>query len=299
VDVHRIEKLAHFNRERISERVVHAKEGQVVWVKYHFLTDQGIRNFRRHEAVDMAGRDPDFATRDLFDAIERKEYPSWTLYVQIMPFEDAERYAFDPFDVTKVWLHRDYPLIPVGKLVLNRNPQNYFAEVEQAAFSPAHVVPGIGFSPDKMLQGRLFAYGDAHRYRLGANYNLVPVNRPHATTAQNYQRDGAMRFDDNGGPPPNYDPNRLGHPAPTERARGPEYPVQGLVGHYEYRDRDFYTQPRKLYHVMPEQERADLADNLAASLRQVDRGIVERQMVHFEQIDEDLAGRVSEALRKG
>ncbi|WP_367305629.1 catalase [Alicyclobacillus acidocaldarius] len=275
------------------------EDGQVVWVKYHFLTDQGIRNFRRHEAVDMAGRDPDFATRDLFDAIERKEYPSWTLYVQIMPFEDAERYTFDPFDVTKVWLHGDYPLIPVGKLVLNRNPQNYFAEVEQAAFSPAHVVPGIGFSPDKMLQGRLFAYGDAHRYRLGANYNLLPVNRPHATTAQNYQRDGAMRFDDNGGPSPNYYPNRLGHPAPTERARGPEYPVQGLVGHYEYRDRDFYTQPRKLYHVMPEQERADLADNLAASLRQVDREIVERQMVHFEQIDADLARRVSEALRKG
>ncbi|WP_206831805.1 catalase [Alicyclobacillus fructus] len=273
-------------------------EGEIVWVKYHFLTDQGIRNFRRHEAVEMAGRDPDFATRDLYDAIEQGNFPSWTLYVQIMPFQDAEAYAFDPFDVTKVWLHGDYPLIPVGKLVLNRNPRNYFAEVEQAAFSPANVVPGIGFSPDKMLQGRLFAYGDAHRYRLGANYNLLPVNRPHATSAQNYQRDGAMRFDDNGGGSVNYYPNRFGEPAPTERARGPEYPVHGLVGHHEYRDRDFYTQPRKLYRLLPPAEQADLIDNLAASLRQVEPDIVERQMYHFEQIDPELAKRVSESLAR-
>ena len=151
-------------------------------------------------------------------AIDRAEYPSWTLKMQIMLAAEAAKYRFNPFDVTKVWSHRDYPLITVGRIVLNRNPENYFAEVEQAAFNPAHFVPGIGPSPDKMLQGRLFSYGDTHRYRLGANHVHLPVNRPHAAEAQNYSRDGAMRSDDNYGRAKNYEPNSFGGPQQTSRA---------------------------------------------------------------------------------
>lgn len=165
-------------------------DGEIFWIKYHFKTDQGIQNFTREEAEHMKGTDPDSATRDLSNAIKKGEFPSWTLQVQIMPAKDAEKYRFDVFDVTKVWSHGDYPPINIGKMVLNRNPSNYFAEVEQAAFSPANFVTGIGASPDKMLQGRLFAYHDAHRYRLGPNYLLLPVNQPKGVKVNNYQRDG-------------------------------------------------------------------------------------------------------------
>ena len=158
--------------------------GQRVWVKYHFKTRQGIQNFTAEQAQAMTGIDPDHATRDLFAAIEDGDFPAWKVSVQIMTEAEAEAFPIDPFDLTKVWPHAAHPLIEIGELVLNRNPQNYFAEVEQSAFSPANVVPGISFSPDKMLQGRLFAYGDAHRYRLGGNHGLLPVNRPHAATAQ-------------------------------------------------------------------------------------------------------------------
>lgn len=162
--------------------------GEVAWVKYHFKTAQGIKNLGDEDAARIAGQDPDYSLRDLFAAIERKDYPSWTLKMQIMPAGDAARYRFNPFDMTKVWPYRDYPLIPVGKLVLNRNPQNYFAEVEQAAFNPAHFVHGIGPSPDRILQGRLFAYGDTQRHRIGVNHAEIPVNRPKAAVA-NYMRD--------------------------------------------------------------------------------------------------------------
>src|SRR5579875_704164 len=181
--------------------------GDVFWVKYHFKTDQGIRCLTAEEAAHLAGANPDHHHLDLLHAIERGEFPSWTLKMQIMPAAEAAGYRFNPFDLTKVWPYRDYPLIPIGKLVLNRNPDNYFAEVEQAAFTPANFVPGIGPSPDKMLQGRLFSYGDTHRHRLGPNYTQLPVNRPHATQAANYQRDGFMRFDGNSGRAKNYEPN--------------------------------------------------------------------------------------------
>jgi catalase len=179
-------------------------KGEYYWVKYHFKTDQGTQNLTREEAELLKGKDPDHATRDLYVAIKRGEYPSWTLEIQVMKLEEAGHYRFNPFDVTKVWPHGDYPSIKVGWMVLNRNPENYFAEVEQAAFSPGNFVPGIASSPDKMLQGRLFAYHDAHRYRLGSNYHLLPVNRPKAMTMENYQRDGYMRFDGNEGGKPNY-----------------------------------------------------------------------------------------------
>ena len=172
-------------------------KGEGVWVKYHLKTDQGIKCLTAQEAAIIAGENPDYCHLDLLHSIERKEFPSWTVKVQIMPFADAPHYRFNPFDLTKVWSQKDYPLIEVGKLVLNRNPENYFAEIEQAAFDPANFVPGIGPSPDKMLQGRLFAYGDAHRYRLGINHTQLSVNRPKAAEANNYGRDGYMRFDGN------------------------------------------------------------------------------------------------------
>ena len=161
--------------------------GEGVWIKYHFKTDQGVKNLDVNTAAKLAAENPDYHTQDLFHAIENGDFPSWTLHVQIMPLEDADTYRFDPFDVTKVWSQKDYPLIEVGRMVLNRNPENYFTEVEQATFSPGTLVPGIDVSPDKMLQGRLFAYHDAHRYRVGANHQMLPINRP-KVEVNNYQR---------------------------------------------------------------------------------------------------------------
>lgn len=176
---------------------------QVHYCKFHLKTDQGIRNLSREEAEELAGKDPDYATRDLFNAIARREFPSWTMYVQVMPEADAVRYRWNIFDVTKVWPHGDYPLIRVGKLVLDRNPDNFFAEIEQAAFSPSHLVPGIEASVDRMLQGRLFAYPDTHRHRLGPNVAQIPVNRPTHAPVAHYQRDGLMSVNGNFGAAPN------------------------------------------------------------------------------------------------
>ncbi|ALS24677.1 catalase [Paenibacillus naphthalenovorans] len=274
------------------------EQGEAVWVKYHFKTDQGIQNFRREEAVRIAGEDPDYATRDLFEAIEKGDYPSWTLYVQIMPLQDADTYRFDPFDVTKVWSQKDYPLIPVGRIVLNRNPKNYFAEVEQATLSPGNVVPGISFSPDKMLQGRLFAYSDAHRYRVGANHNLLPVNRP-ISPADNYQRDGAMRFDDNGGSSVNYEPNSFNGPKEVPEAKAPPLPVSGAVDSYPYDRDDHYTQAGDLYRLLSESEQADLIDNIVTAMKPVKPEIQLRQIGHFRKADPDYGARIAEGLGLG
>jgi catalase len=181
--------------------------GDAFYVKYHFKTDQGICNMSADRAAQIASEDPNYSIRDLFDNIKTNNSPSWTLYIQVMTFEQAERANFNPFDVTKIWSHKEYPLLEVGRMVLNRNPSNYFAEVEQLAFSPAHMVPGIEPSPDKMLQGRLFSYADTHRHRLGVNYQSIPVNKP-LNKVNNYQRDGFMTVTDNGGSQPNYYPNR-------------------------------------------------------------------------------------------
>jgi len=201
--------------------------GEYYWVKIHFKTDQGIQNLTRQEATRLAGEDPDYATRDLYQAIERGEYPSWSVYAQIMTPEQVRRYRFDSFDITKVWRHADAPLNPVGRMVLDRNPVNYFAEVEQSAFSPGNLVPGIGPSPDKMLQGRLFSYHDTHRHRLGPNYHLLPINAPRAAPMTSYQRDGAMRVDDGGGAGPNYYPNTFGGPAPDATVAAPQSTCRG------------------------------------------------------------------------
>jgi catalase len=274
------------------------QDGEIFWVKYHFKTDQGAKNLTREEAEHTKGTDPDHATRDLHDSIKNGEFPSWTLQMQIMPAKEAENYRFDVFDVTKVWLHGDYPPMDIGKIVLNRNPSNYFAEVEQAAFSPANFVPGIGASPDKMLQGRLFAYHDAHRYRLGANYLLLPVNQPKAVKAKNYQRDGYMRFDGNEGDAPNYYPNSFGGPEPDVKAAEPSFEVSGKTARqpYTHPNNDF-VQPGDLYRkVMTNLDRDHLIGNIVPHLRNANREIQLRQAQIFFKADPEYGQRVAEGL---
>jgi len=274
------------------------ENGEVFFVKYHFKTDQGIKNLTAQEAELVKGTDPDHATRDLFNAIARGEFPSWTLQVQIMTPEQAESYRFNPFDVTKVWPHGDFPGMKIGRMVLNRNPSNYFAEVEQAAFSPANFVPGIAASPDKMLQGRLFAYNDAHRYRLGANYHLLPVNAPKGVKADNYQRDGAMRFDANGGGGPNYYPNTMGGPAPQPDAAEPAFEVSGKAARQRYmHPNDDYVQAGDLYRkAMSATDREHLVSNIVGHLKGAKREIQVRQTKIFYSADEEYGRRVAEGL---
>jgi catalase len=282
--------------------------GERFWVKFHFKTDQGIRCLTSEEAERLGGQDPAHTHKELYDAIGRGERPSWTLKVQVMPEQEAAGYRFDPFDLTKVWPYADYPLVPIGKLVLDRLPENYFAEVEQAAFDPAHFVPGVGPSPDRMLQARLFAYGDAHRYRLGVNHTRVPVNSPKGLEggARNYGRDGLMRFDDNGGRTRNYEPNSHDGPAETGERYGLGYPVAGAVGPHppvRHAEDDDFVQAGALYRVMKEDERKRLVDNIAGSLAQVSRqDVIERSIEHFRKADPEYGRRLAEAVatrRKG
>ena len=273
-------------------------EGEHCWVQYHFKTDQGIQNFTGEEANKMRGTDPDCATRDLHDAIASGEFPSWTLKVQIMTPEQAESYRFDPFDITKVWPHVDFPLIEVGRMVLNRNPENYFAEVEQAAFSPGNFVPGIGPSPDKMLQGRLFSYDDTHRHRLGPNYHLLPVNAPKAAKEQSYQRDGFMRLDNNGGGGPNYWPNSFGGPSPDPDVAAPKVDISGMAARYAYElgDVDF-VQPGALYSkVMTDKDRENLVRNIVSHLGNAQKPLQFRQTALFYKANEDYGESVASGL---
>jgi len=274
-------------------------KGDYYWVKYHFKTDQGIQNLTRDEAEKLKGTDPDHATRDLYESIKKGDYPSWTLQVQIMSPEEAEDYRFDPFDVTKVWPHGDYPPIEVGRMVLNRNPENYFAEVEQAAFSPGNFVPGIAASPDKMLQGRLFAYHDAHRYRLGANYHLLPVNRPKAMKMDNYQRDGYMRFDGNEGGKPNYYPNSFNGPEPQIDASEPAFEVSGKAARQKYtHPNDDFVQAGNLYRkVMTDKDRDHLISNIVTHLCNAKKDIQIRQTKLFYKADPEYGRRVAEGLK--
>ena len=267
--------------------------GARFWVKFHHLTRQGIANNTSAEAIRLAGEDPDHATADLFDAIARGEYPQWRVCVQIMPEVDAATYHLNPFDLTKVWPHKDYPLIEVGELELNRNPQNYFVDVEQAAFSPSNIVPGIGFSPDKMLQARVLSYPDAHRYRLGVNYESLPVNRPHATEAHTYHRDGAMRFDDNGGGAPNYEPNGFGGPVEDPRFLEPPLTISGDADRYDHHEgNDDYTQAGDLFRLMTVAQRGRLIANIVAHMASVPRDIQLRQIEHFRKADPDYGNSV-------
>ncbi|NUU25612.1 MAG: catalase [Streptomycetaceae bacterium] len=275
--------------------------GEAFWVKYHFKTDQGVRNLTSDEAAAIAGADPDSHQRDLREAIDAGRFPSWTLKVQLMPVADAAAYRFNPFDLTKVWPHADYPLIEVGRLTLDRNPENVFAEVEQAAFSPNNFVPGIGPSPDKMLQGRLFAYADAHRYRLGVNHTQLAVNAPHATFARNHGRDGAMATNA-AGRAKNYEPNSFGGPYETGQPLWAPSEVAGRTGTHaaptHAEDNDF-VQAGNLYRLMGEDEKARLIDNLAGFIAQVSRDdIVARAIANFRAADADYGDRLEAAVKE-
>src|SRR6202040_2850210 len=265
--------------------LINAKN-ELFYCKWHFKTKQGIKNFTGEKASEMRGIDPDYAQRDLFDAIAKGDYPKWRVSVQIMPEKEAETYHINPFDLTKVWPHKDYPLQEVGELVLDRNPVNYFAEVEQAAFEPRNIVPGMGYSPDKMLQGRLISYPDAHRYRLGVNYDSLPVNKPQCPF-HTYNKDGAMRFDGNGGAKVNYEPNSFGGPTQdrsyVERPRA----VSGTVARHDHRsDSDYYTQPGNLFRLMPADAKQRLIDNIVSSLGNgVPQRLQELQIQHFYKAD--------------
>ncbi len=273
-------------------------KGEYSWIKYHFKTEQGIQNFDGPEANRMRGIDPDIATRDLVQAIARGEHPSWRVEVQVMTPEQAKTYKFDPFDITKVWPHADFPPVVIGRMVLDRNPENYFAEVEQAAFSPGNFVPGIGPSPDKMLQGRLFSYHDTHRHRLGPNYHLLPVNAPKAAPMESYQRDGAMRSDGNGGGGPNYWPNSFGGPAPEAGTGIPPIDVAGAAARHAYvlGDVDF-VQAGALYRkVMTDVDREHLVGNIVGHLGGAKKPIQLRQAALFYKADPEYGERVAKGL---
>jgi catalase len=266
------------------------------WVKFHFKSLQGIANLTNSEASVIVGKDREASQRDLFEHIAKGHYPRWKMCVQIMPEAEAKTYRFNPFDLTKVWSQKDYPLIEVGVLELNRNPENYFAEVEQAAFSPTHVVPGIGWSPDKMLQGRLFAYTDAQRYRLGVNFESLPVNAPHVPV-HNYHRDGSMRFDGNGGGSVNYEPNSFDGPTEDKSVNEPPLLLEGDAFNYNHRvDKDYYTQPGDLYRLVPEEEKKRIASNVAEAMEGVPEDIQIRAIARFYQADERCGSDIA-ALR--
>jgi len=266
------------------------------WVKFHFKTMQGIATITDAESAELIGRDRESHQRDLYESIARGDFPKWRLMVQIMPETDAEKTHYNPFDLTKVWPHGDYPLIEVGIMELHRNPENYFAEVEQSAFSPGNVVPGIGHSPDKMLQMRIVSYGDAHRYRLGANYESLPVNKPRCPVAT-YHRDGSMRFDDNGGGSVNYEPNTRGGPVENARFKEPPLKISGDADRYDHRaGNDDFTQAGNLYRLLPQAERDRLHVAIARAMQGVPDEIVERQLAHFAKADPAYAEGVRKAL---
>jgi catalase len=276
--------------------------GEKFWVKYHFKTEQGIQNMTLAESRAMFVEDLDYHRRDLWDAIARQEYPSWRLEMQIMPFEDAANYRFNPFDMTKVWPQSDYPPVPIGRMVLNRNPENFFAQVTQVAFEVSNMVPGIGPSPDKMVLGRMFAYGDSARYRNGANYLEIPVNRP-ISTVHNYNKDGPMRIAHHGSQPV-YAPNSYGGPRADEhRYRDPGWLVEAgeimRTAYVAHADDDDFIQPGTLYRqVLSSAERDNLVANIVAHLSQgVDRPVQQRAVNdYWAKVDADLGARVASGL---
>ncbi|MGD8453901.1 MAG: catalase [Phycisphaerae bacterium] len=268
------------------------------WVKFHFKTLQGIQTLTDAESTEIIGRDRESHQRDLHESIAKGDFPKWRLMVQIMPEKDAEKTPYNPFDLTKVWPHADYPLIEVGVMELNRNPENYFAEVEQSAFSPGNVVPGVSHSPDKMLQFRIVAYADAHRHRLGVNYESLPVNKPRCPVAT-YYRDGAIRFDDNGGGSVNYEPNSRGGPAEDPGFKEPPLRISGDADRYDpHPGSDDFVQAGNLYRLMSAEQRGRLHAAIAKAMQGVPAEIIERQLGHFAKADPAYAEGVRQALKK-
>ncbi|XP_072387062.1 catalase-like [Diabrotica undecimpunctata] len=270
--------------------------GKFFYCKFHYRSEQGIENLQPEKAQKLAGEDPDYHVRDLYNAIENGDYPSWKFYVQIMTPEQAEKSPYDPFDDTKVWLHSEYPLIPVGKFTLNKNPTNYFAEVEQIGFDPAHLIPGIEPSPDRMLQGRLFAYGDTHRYRLGVNHLQLPVNA--SFKASHFSRDGHSTLHSHGGAP-NYHPNSFHGPRIDKRAKAlsPVIPLSGEAKRVDNGNDDNFTQARLLYQkVMKEDERSRMIDNIVTWLKPTKEELQDRAIDMFSKVDEDFGRKIRHRL---
>ncbi|MBX2682889.1 catalase [Campylobacter lari] len=267
------------------------------WVKFHFKTKQGIKNLTNEEAANLIANDRESHQRDLYEAIEKGDFPKWTFQIQVLKEDEAEKLGFNPFDLTKVWPHSIVPLIEVGELVLNKNVQNYFNEVEQAAFSPSNIVSGIGFSPDKMLQARIFSYPDAHRYRIGTNYHLLPVNRA-KSEVNTYNVAGAMNFDTYKNGPAYYEPNSYDDsPKEDKSYLEPDLALEGNAQRYAPLDDDFYTQPRALFDIMNESQKEQLFKNIAASMNGVDEKIIARALSHFEKISSEYANGVKKALK--
>jgi catalase len=271
-------------------------KGERHWVKFHFTCQQGIKNLTDAEAEALVGKDRESHQRDLYDSIERGDFPRWKLQVQLMPEADAAKVPYNPFDLTKIWPHKDYPLHDVGVMELNRNPENFFAEVEQSAFNPANVVPGIGFSPDKMLQGRLFAYGDAQRYRLGVNHQQIPVNAPRCP-AHSYHRDGSMRVDGNHGSTLGYEPNSDGQWAEQPSYREPPLALDGAADHWNHRvDEDYYSQPGALFRLMSAEQKKALFENTARSIGEAPKEIQLRHIRNCLKADPAYGKGIAKAL---
>ena len=269
------------------------------WVKFHFRTQQGIQNLSDAEAEALIGKDRESHQRDLYEAIERQDYPKWTMYVQIMPETDAEKVPYHPFDLTKVWPHADYPLMEVGEFELNRNPENFFLDVEQSAFAPSNLVPGISVSPDRMLQARLFNYADAQRYRLGVNYHQIPVNQPRCPVHSNH-RDGQGRVDANYGGLPHYEPNSFGQWQEQPQYKEPPLKITGDADFWDYRedDADYFSQPRALFELMNAEQKQALFDNTARALGDALDFIKARHLSNCEKCHPDYAAGVHAALQR-
>ncbi|MBN9542786.1 MAG: catalase [Alphaproteobacteria bacterium] len=273
------------------------------WVKFHFKTQQGHKTLTNSESEAVIGKSRETYQEDLYNAIDKKDFPKWTMYIQAMPEMDAEKTLYNPFDLTKVWPHKDYPLIEVGVFELNRNPENYFNEIEQAAFSPSNIVPGIGFSPDKMLQARILSYADAHRYRLGTHYESLPVNQPKCPV-HHYHKDGSMNFIGckSGNKDAYYEPNSFDGAEEKPEFKEPPLKINGNADRYNHRDPsgigmvDDYTQARNLWNLFDNAQKDRLYSNIAASMQGVPKEIIDRQMIHFEKIHPDYASGVKGKL---
>jgi len=268
-----------------------------IWVKFHLVCQQGIKNLTDAEAEAVIAKDRESNQRDLFYTIEHGDFPRWKMFIQVMTEEQALNMPYNPFDLTKVWYHGEFPLIEVGYFELNRNPENFFAEIEQAAFNPASVVPGIGFSPDKMLQGRLFSYGDAQRYRLGVNHNQIPVNAP-KYPFHSYHRDGQMRVDNNDGRTLSYEPNSYGEWQEQPEYKEPALPVDGAADHWNFRedDDDYYTQPGKLFRLMSPEQQQVLFENTARAMGDASKKTKIRHIGNCLKADTAYGKGVADAL---
>ena len=273
-------------------------KGERFWVKFHFKTQQGIKNLTNKEAEEIIAKDRESHQRDLYNSIEKGDFPKWTFQVQILPENEVDKLGFNPFDLTKVWPHSIVPLMDIGEMILNKNPQNYFNEVEQAAFSPSNIVPGIGFSPDKMLQGRIFSYPDAHRYRVGTNYHLLPINRARSEV-NTYNVAGAMNFDEYKNKSAYYEPNSYDDsPKEDKNYLEPDLNLEAAAQRYAPLDNDFYTQPKALFDIINDSQKEQLFNNIASSMEGVEQKIIDKALMHFEKISKEYAEGVKKALSK-